>query len=511
VKKILSIILALGLVLGMTLAAVPAVAQTCEATVTVDPDCAGETAEYCIEFESEYSMLEGNDEFAIEFPAGTTFDDPVTAEVDMVSATATVDGLMVYVSVPNDITAGDTVDVCIDGVINPADGDYTLNIYVDMLCCPLELIGCGEYTIAPKYSTYKFVLDFSPTYAGMAEDFIPWFKACGQDEPYGEPHPDDPGTYTYLFTSFNVTLKYDTLGCYGYNPVIINFELMSAPAGATAHLVLYDEDGTTYYDFLLTNPGHATDPKGSWGPPAGFPLLADHDEDTMAWIHFDIPGEYEICWELEYLGEEIECQPDIPGGILVERCEIVQVMQDKDVFPRPEFDPKWNFFSTPVRLFDDAIESVFAPVEDNLVGIYHWDNVQQKWFGYATTSYLPGSLQSLSTIEDGKGYLVRMKTDYEGWDAGANDAMWLFGHAEAYAPSLPFTYNVAEGWTMMGYTNLAAAGDADDYLLPASAIGGGILALDGNSYSVETHFDPGYGYWVYFSADGQVVPGSPAL
>jgi hypothetical protein len=89
--------------------------------------------------------------------------------------------------------------------------------------------------------------------------------------------------------------------------------------------------------------------------------------------------------------------------------------------------------------------------------------------------------------------------------------MWLFGHAEAYAPSLPFTYNVAEGWTMMGYTNLTMGGGAANYLLPAGAIGGGILGLSGNGYSVTATFNPGFGYWVYFSADGQVVPHSPAV
>jgi hypothetical protein len=481
--------------------------------VTVDPDCAGETAEYCIEFESEYSMLEGNDEFAIEFPAGTTFG-TVTATVDAAAATATVDGLMVYVSVPANIAAGDPVAICIDGVTNPGEGDYTLNIYADMLCCDPELIDCGEYTINPAYSTYKFVLDFSPTYAGMAEDFIPWFKACGQDDYYFENPNGDDGVH---YAGFDIVLKYDTLGCNGYDPVIINFWLESAPAGSTVSLIMYGWNGTPgdpdvtldYHEFDLTLDD--VDP-WQWGfAPDGFPLAEDHDEATEAYIHFDIPGEYEICWELEYLGETLECQPDIPGGILVERCVTAQVMQDKDTFERDPFGPKWNFFSTPLRLFDDAVESVFAPVEDDLVGIYHWDNVQQKWFGYATTSYLPGELQSLSTIEDGKGYLVRMKTDYEGWDAGANDAMWLFGHAEAYAPSLPFTYNVAEGWTMMGYTNLTIGGGAANYLLPAGAIGGGILGLSGNAYSVVATFDPGFGYWVYFSADGQVVPHSPAV
>jgi hypothetical protein len=512
VKKILSIILALGLVLGMTLSAMPAAAQTCEADVTVTPACAEGAATYCIEFESEYQMLVGNDEFVIEFPAGTL--GTVTATLNGNATTATKDGMLVYVAIPvaaGNIAAGATVTICISGVTNPAEGEYTLNVWVDMLCCPLELIACGEYEIDPKYSTYKFVVDFGKTYPGIGEDVLPLFKACGQDSPYGFENPIAPDGN--LYTWFDIILTYDTLGCFGYDPVIINFWLEDAPAGATVTLVMYGWSPVPYPGGAMTLGWHEFELKltdllpKQWGfAPAGFALAADHDEATEAYIHFDIPGNYEICFELEYLGVEIPCQPDIPGGILTDRCLTAEVLQDKDTANIDPFGPKWNFFSTPLRLAYDAIDDVFAPVEHNLKAVWHWDNVQGKWFYYSPTSGLPAGSQPLSTIEDGKGYMVRMKTNYEGFNPIVNPNLWLFGHAQAYAPNPPFSYNVVTGWTMMGYTSLTPLGDATTYLAPATALAGGVLGLSGNAYVPVTQFNPGFGYWVYFTAPGTVVP-----
>ncbi|GEM_PF-3759463 len=476
-KKILSIILALGLVLGMSLVAMPVLAdEECDAAVTVTPPCAGYLAEYCIEFESKYQMLAGNDKFVIQFPEGTTFGATVTATVDGAAATAVLDGLLVTVGVPANIDASATVVICIDGVKNPDTPDYyTLNVWVDMLCCPLEQIDCGEYEIVPAVSTYKFVVDFGPSYPGIAEDIWPPLQAC---EVY----------------DFNLIIKTDKLGCAGWGDTEVWAHLKpDAPGEVTFNGTAMEECEKL--------------PLGTYDLGANVTIV------LPLTIHAHTPSEdcqhYVINFHLE---GEIPAPPcEEPGIREYEKEYMFKAYQDLDSFLRPEFGPKWNFFSTPLRLFDDAIDSVFEPVEANLVSVRYYDNVQGKWFGYDTNSSLPAEYQSLNTIEDGKGYLVRMKTTNENWNPALNGAMWLFGHAEAYAPEPPFTYNVAKGWTMMGYTNLADPGDAADYLLPAAAIGGGILGLSGNAYVPVTQFVPGFGYWVHFAADGQVVPGSPVL
>ena len=567
-KKILSIILALGLVLSMSLAAMPASAQPPCGDIdvlTLSGDCDGETmVTYTMEFDITRTMTMGVDTFQIEFPAGTafgaTFGDTgdVTVEeaalgaVDVHEDDIEVAGTTVTITVPETISASSgnikQVTIVVTKVTNTAEGeDYPLTVTGFIGCCDPFACWTDEFDIAPKYSTYEFMLTFGPdvtvdgfygvlpwdggalaqiqapstfapeavtvttdnTYAGIADDFIVPFKACGQDAPYGWERSDE-----IRFTPFEMWLRYDDLGCDGYDPVIINFWLEDVDLGPNVDpedgivtLYLWGIVGVDlgWHEFELNIEDE--DPY-QWGfAPAGFALANNHNEPAPGLIHFNIPGYYEICFELEYLGDPTPCNP-IPDKILAEMCLTAQVMQEKDSFLRDPFDSKWNFFSTPLRLKYDGVADVFAPVAANLRGVYHWDNAQQKWFGYSTNSALPGEYQSLSKIEDGKGYLVRMKTDYEGWTPGLNTAMWLFGHAQAYAPSMPFSYNVVTGWTMMGYTSLALAGDATTYLEPAVHLAHpyGVLGLDGNAYVSQTLMNPGFGYWVYFTAPGTVVP-----
>ena len=533
-KKILSIMLALGLVLGMVLATVPAAAQPpgdwTIVTVGVAPVCQNVLATYTIGITTT-ETLDPSHEVWVEFPEGTGF--PAVWGAGHITFAGqpvnpleiTREGNVVKFVVPELVSPPGAYNIVFapaivapattpSGIINPPAGKYHLFVKTSRVAMSTWVksgytagppAGYVPYTIVPTRSTYKFELDFGVTYPGIGKDVIPPFKACGQDAPYRFSHPVNNVTYPGGFTGFNVTLQNNApAGCAGYDPVRINFELKSAPATGVATLVLFD--GATWYTFPLSTPGHATLPKGFWGPALGFPLPAVYDVDVPALVHFSVPGDYEIYFELKYLGLADPCDP-IPADVITSRTVTATVLQEKDTFGRTPLNPKWNFFSTPVRLNNNAIDDVFGPVMHNLKAVWHWDNVQGKWFYYSPNSGLPTGSQPLSTIEDGKGYMVRMKTTYEGWAPAVNPNLWLFGEAQAYAPNPPFTYNVAKGWTMMGVSSILPGGVVPaTYLAPAAFLAP-VKTLSGNAYiDLAGNMMPGFGYWVYFTAPGQVVP-----
>jgi hypothetical protein len=77
VKKIISILVALGLVLGLSVMATPASANMIMATVVVNPPCAGEKAAYNITFNITASLTAGVHSITIKFPTGTVIPTPV--------------------------------------------------------------------------------------------------------------------------------------------------------------------------------------------------------------------------------------------------------------------------------------------------------------------------------------------------------------------------------------------------------------------------------------------------
>jgi len=501
VKKIFSILLALGLVLGMSLVTMPVGADVSAADVTVDPACELEEAEYTIEFDITASLDAGSNHIYIEFPPGTGFPEDLDDLDITVNTVPVFDGEKWLVNattlkfmVPAFIADGASVEVVIDSLINPVEGEYTLAVWTDRPADETP-VDSNPYDIIPKKSTYKFVLDFDTTYTGIGPDVIPPFQACGQEDWGWE---DAEGNW---YTEFDITFaNEEPAGCEGYDPVRFNFELLSAPEGGVATLWL------DIYEYELEITADPEDAQGYYGPAGGFELPAEYTSTTAASLHFNVPGDYEFYFELKFLGETPECEPEIPGDVIVSRTETIQVMQHKDAIDVDPFGEKWNFFSPPLKLKYDAPEQVFAPVVNNLKSVWHWDNAQGKWFYWDPDSELPNELQSLTKIEHGKGYMVRMLTEYEGFELPV-PVLWLFGHANAYAPDPPFAYNVVPGWTMMGFTSLAPMLESA-YLAPASYTL--VYGLDNPTQLYEDmdgeNLEVGQGYWVYFTAAGQVVP-----
>ena len=520
-RKIISILLALGLVLSFSAIAAPAGAATCTATVVLGNPCAGATSNYTVNFTAPVTLQPG-DSLSFDFEDGTTFgtfaDGDVKVDGHPVLATKVtvdpVDASKLWVEIPAAATTiyiGATVSVFIDNVKNPGGGTYVLGLDYKESCCEPIDFDCGDYTIKPAKSTYKFVLDFSPTYDGIAEDFVPPFQACGQCG-YGE---EEDGKW---FTNFNITLMYDELGCAGYDPVIINFELTEAPSTTAKASLNLSDDGSTWYSWVLTTV-NATSGVGEWGPAAGFAIAANYTETTLGRIHFDTPGDYELCFELEYLGVEEQCTA-IPGGILVTRCEPAKVYQWKEAFKIPLYS-KWNLISLPFKPFETDIDAMLEsfPNADKIMAIWHFDQCADDWFGY------PG--HGLDAIVDGDSYWMRLPYATVGINYSYGD-WWVWGTDRPYEEApVPFNYEVCEGWNMVGYTaawNMTAcphvplSAPDKQYLwnwwdVPGTFADYGMIygwdamiqmwdAAFAGSYTLI----PGEGYWISFERDGWINP-----
>jgi len=85
-KKILSILVALGLVLGLSVMATPTSADGLAATVVVSPACAGAKAAYNITFNITASLTAGVHSITIKFPAGTVIPSPVPDDAIFINA-----------------------------------------------------------------------------------------------------------------------------------------------------------------------------------------------------------------------------------------------------------------------------------------------------------------------------------------------------------------------------------------------------------------------------------------
>jgi hypothetical protein len=317
VRKIISILAALGLLLGLGLMATLAEAQPpCTMTCTpvdiqdlVSPlFCAGFTSNYLIGSVTPavlpVTLIPGTDSLSVDFPADTDLSCVTAAGVTVFSLAAgaanptsiTVSGqhleFMIpaaFLTVVSVLPAGDWIAIQVNGVINPTTADmYCLYLDYSFACCGPVQFDCGTYTVVPAIRTVDFHFDFDDTYTGIAEDYIPAFKACGI-----------PGLGTNLgvgwVTDFDLILRDEYGGCSPpcATPSVFWFEVTKCPAGGT---ITFDIAGNT---FTLTDAdiGLKRDllTLGLW---TAWPV-APIDVSWQCYIHFSSPGDYELEFFLQ--------------------------------------------------------------------------------------------------------------------------------------------------------------------------------------------------------------------
>jgi hypothetical protein len=523
VRKIISILVALGLVLAFSVVAMPTTGAACTATVTLDPAtaCEGASTTYNITFTSPVTLLPVNDMLSVEFGAGTTFGFTADGDVSVdgkavAKADVVISGTKIEFPVP--AAAGTLLPatshyITVKKVKNPAvAGDYVLNLDYDLACCAGVTFDCAEYTIYPATSTYGFVWDSSPTYSGLALGFVPPFKVCGQEDFAGL---NISGKWA---NNFSLMLMPTLVGCNApcSADVAVNLTLTAAPAGSNVTLSF---NGTVYNLVPTTLVPHPTIAVGD------FALGAN---TTLVWanaIHFDSVGDYQIC-------VQAFCPPGSPscttgcnpeGYVVASKCFDISVYQFKTATKIP-LARKWNLISLPLVPLeeDQPIADVLAalPNASTLVkAIYYFDQCSDTW------SVWGNGQSSLTTLEDGVSYWVKVEYSHTnpllapGLSVGG---LWVWGTPKPVPPNSPSAYPVCTGWNMVGLTGygsmapLVATTDTAylwNWVTPPSI--GAIYGWDATAqawWSVIPFGNAlpqlfnGEGYWISFAHDGMIYP-----
>jgi hypothetical protein len=548
VRKIISILVALGLVLALAAVATPVAAKVTGPTdatpdVSFNPDCACEDAAYNITFNISASLTEGVHCVCIKFPAGTTV--PTSYKTgDIIMHGSSVGPHAVFAE---EITVSGT-EVCFLAPVhytvadNPILVEFTGAADLANPCTPgyykLEVRTCREpdvdyvlsdrYLVKPCVSEYGFFWDSGPTYPGIEDDFVPPFKVCGQANNatigitgavshYYLPAP------AYM-NAFNLTFGPTVVGCLApCANVTFKMALTASPQFPCAAAV--DPWSTVTLNFT----------SGS-GAPMGWNLTYDMcimDEPleitigtvplgvatTETWeglIHFDTVGAYTICFWAECPGGAGGiCVPGSADDVIVERCFDFEAHQWKDA-GKIVLEEKWNLISLPLVPFDTDIDVLLASLDaealdgdgvDDLISIWNYDGCADVW-----TMYADGGL---TDMVDGDAYWVRMSYPM------GNYTWWVWGTARPMPPAAPSAYPVCAGWNMFGFTHLVdMASDAYLWNFPAGPTRplvygwdntGTWTTSDWNLIDIagSENLESGQGYWGYFPSAGTVVPPTP--
>jgi hypothetical protein len=494
VRKIISILIALGLVLAFSVIATPVAAKVTGPVAGQPPQvdiagaCACMPGVYNITFNTTASLTEGVHCICIKFAAGTTFhpykgawksnyilvstDAHPTGE-SVFPSEITVTGTEVCFLVPSTISAG-TVLVqftSLAGVLNPCTpGIYKLE--VKTCRAPDNTYVLSEpYTIVPCMSSYVFVWDSSPTYPGIAKGFVPPFKVCGQNETTGTVPPVEFSTGVWG-NAFNITFMANPQGCNApCETVDILIDLTASPqfpcAAADPALVTLNFTGASTLNTTVLYLDPCTDPDGLHTEvqlAADLPLTAGSVYTWTGLIHFNTVGQYTICFSAVCPGAAAgPCQlAGTAESDLVKKCYDFKVYQWKDA-GKIILDEKWNLISLPLVPFDTSIATLLGSLPSeakdadgasDLVSIWSYDRCTDKWATY-------GSGQtSLATMVDGKSYWVRMTypmpslDPVTGYPTPGNYTWWVWGTKRAMPPAAPSAYAMCPGWNMFGFTSL---------------------------------------------------------
>jgi hypothetical protein len=153
VKKIISILVALGLVLGLSVMATPASANMIMATVVVNPPCAGEKAAYNITFNITASLTAGVHSITIKFPTGTVIPTPVPDDAIFINAAGVTLSPSVFGS---EVTVSDTtVTFLVPMHLDPATDNPITMMFLNKVTDP-------KWTITnPPAGTYNVYVSTS--------------------------------------------------------------------------------------------------------------------------------------------------------------------------------------------------------------------------------------------------------------------------------------------------------------------------------------------------------------
>jgi hypothetical protein len=417
------------------------------------------------------------------------------------------------------IQLGNTVEILIQKVKNPGGGTYSMVLDYELDCCDPVDFCTVTYKIKPAYSDYGLMIDFGDTYPGIAKNFVPPFKACGQNDSLEGPDSEAFNTTyngTVWFSPFDLVLVLEEEGCaLPCTNMTLFVDLVASPtatAKASFNMSLSGPVGpvislnSTSHNYTFTDVTLNMTPTG----PAA-------NKTAEGILHFDTKGDYSIYFKVFCPPSgtpSCETVPPCEAGaeiVVAEETYDFSVYQWKNAF-KLTLDEKWNLVSLPlVPLVDPPVEDTLAsiPAADlaNIMSIWHYDRCSDEWFVWPTPA---PDQQALAELVDGEGYWVYVK--YPQGDCG-NITWWVWGTKNAMPPEAPAQYPVCEGWNQIGFTSLYD-------MLPSAYLwnwnsapypvvyGWGQGCWTAQTWSAlsfgGTNMTPSSGYWVAFPAAGAI-------
>jgi len=154
--------------------------------------------------------------------------------------------------------------------------------------------------------------------------------------------------------------------------------------------------------------------------------------------------------------------------------------------------PGWNLISPPLIPENATIQDMLGPVLDKVERVWSYDPLTKSW-----GVYNPTGPSNLATMTDGLGYWVKM-------NATVTITFSVYGYENIPGPNVPPTYRVYPGWNLIGVKSLETL-NTSDYLKGVDYVR--IWGyISGQWVRDPSQMMPGFGYWIYVSEEGYIVP-----
>jgi len=231
-------------------------------------------------------------------------------------------------------------------------------------------------------------------------------------------------------------------------------------------------------------------------------------ETTIRWtLHLESNAEeIALTWDASAVPEDIPLwmtgtgvQEDMKAGNSTVLPAGTHELTIATELPAPcgtiALDQGWNLISLPLIPDNSGLETMLAPVWGDFVRAFKYDRCTETW-----TSYIKdGPTPSLTDLEDGYGYWILMD---------ASGTFTVDGVVALPPPNLPPSYDVCEGWNLIGFkscdpmtVNDYLAGIAGDYTVVYASVEGSLVRIEGSD-----QMEPGCGYWVAVTEAGTIYP-----
>jgi hypothetical protein len=226
--------------------------------------------------------------------------------------------------------------------------------------------------------------------------------------------------------------------------------------------------------------------------------LSELNSATMEWLSSDITFNGSLVLDLSsFAGKVVNltiCTIDFGANPSDPVTYILSIPKEK-WYPI-ELQKDWNLISLPLVPANSSIGSVLSLLLNggSVVSVWHYDAETKAWHSYA-----PGAPPDLTTMVDGKGYLIKVT---------AYNVLIVQGTEQPAPPATPRVYHVVPGWNLIGYKRTYSS-TVSDYLYGVDYIRVYSFDASTQTYTVlrsSDYMTPGLGYWVAVKTEGWIYP-----